>query len=140
MQANQKINRDRLRAIPYVFGALALVICGFIVYNEIFVINVAAMTVAMYVAGSIVVGRELRKLLNVFIISFLVVVVSDWCFLFLQQFVAFSITLLLLLVSTKYSLIGDHDSGWFGALCTLVLGMIFLMIIELILVIVQLPL
>ena len=132
------MNRDRLRAIPYVFGALVLVICGFIVYNEIFVINVAAMTAAVYVASSIVVGRELKKLLNVFIISFLVVVVSDWGFLFLHQFAALCITLFLLLASIKYSLIGDHDSGWFGAFCTLVLGMIFLLIIELVLAPVQL--
>lgn len=133
MQANQKMNKDSLRAIPYIFGVLALAICSFIVFNEIFVINVFAMTAAVYVASSIVVGRELKKLLNVFTISFLAVVVSDLCFLFLQQFVALCVTLFVLLVSIRYSLIGDHDSGWFGALGSLFLGMIFLLLIELIL-------
>ncbi|UCG45166.1 MAG: hypothetical protein JSV58_07310 [Candidatus Bathyarchaeota archaeon] len=133
MQTSKNLKSESLRAIPYVFGILVMIVFGFIAYNEIFVINVLAMTAAVYIAGSIVVGRELKKLLNVFVISFLAVVVSDLCFLFLQQFVALCITLAVLLVSIKYSLIGDHDSGWFGALGSLFLGIIFLLIIEIIL-------
>jgi hypothetical protein len=133
MQASRNLKRESLRAIPYIFGILALIIFGFIAYNEIFMINVLAMTVAVYIAGSIVVGREPKKLLNVFVISFLAVVVSDLGFLFLQQFIALCVTLAVLLVAIKYSIIEDHDSGWFGALGSLFLGMIFLLIIEIIL-------
>lgn len=61
MQAKKKgVNRINLKVIPYVFGALALAICGFIAYNLIFMVNVIVMTIALYVASSIVVGGELK--------------------------------------------------------------------------------
>lgn len=139
MQTKKKgVNRINLRVIPYVFGALALAICGFIAYNLVFMVNVVVMTIALYVACSIVVGRELKNLLNAFIISFLTVIISDLCFAFLQPFIALCIFLFVLLVTIRYSLIKDHDSGWFGALCATVLGLIFLLPIAIILVIVQL--
>ncbi len=132
------VNRINLRLIPYVFGALALAICGFITYNLVFVVNVVVMTIALYVASSIVVGGELKRLLNVFIISFLAVIVSDLCFAFLQPFIALCIFLFVLLVTIRYSLIKDHDSGWFGALSAELMGLIFLLVIEIILGIAQL--
>ncbi|TET62664.1 hypothetical protein E3J49_07600 [Candidatus Bathyarchaeota archaeon] len=139
MQAKKKrVNRINPRVIPYAFGALALAICGFIAYNLVFMVNVVVMTIALYVACSIVVGRELKNLLNVFIISFLTVIISDLCFAFLQPFIALFIFFFVLLVAVRYSLIKDHDSGWFGALCATVLGLIFLLPIAIILVIVQL--
>jgi len=125
-----------LKVITYVFGALALAVCGFIgfiAYNLIFIVNVIAMTIALYAASSIVVGGELKKLGNVFIISFLAVVISDLCFTFFQQFIALCISLFVLLVIIRYSLIKDHDSGWFGALCAEVMSQIFLLVIATIL-------
>ena len=96
------------------------------------------MTIALYVASSIVVGGELKKLLNVFIISFLTVIISDLCFSFFQPFIALCIFLFVLLVAVRYALVKDQDSGWFGALCATVLGLIFLLPIAIILGIAQL--
>jgi len=139
MQTKKKrVNRINLRLIPYAFGALALAICGFIAYNLVFMVNVVVMTITLYVASSIVVGRELKNLLNVFIISFLTVVISDLCFAFLQPFIALGIFLFVLLVAIRYSLIKDHDSGWFGALSAELMGLIFLFVIEIILGVAQL--
>ncbi len=134
MQTKKKgVNRINPRVIPYAFGALALAICGFIAYNLVFMVNVVVMTIALYVACSIVVGRELKNILNVFIISFLTVIISDLCFAFLQPFIALCIFLFVLLVAIRYSLIKDHDSGWFGALSAELMGLIFLLVIEIIL-------
>jgi len=139
MQAKKKrVNRINPRVIPYAFGALALAICGFIAYNLVFMVNVVVMTIALYVACSIVVGRELKNLLNVFIISFLTVIISDLCFAFLQPFIALFIFFFVLLVAVRYSLIKDHDSGWFGALSAELMGLIFLLVIMMILGIAQL--
>jgi len=62
MQTKKKgVNRINLRVNPYAFGALALAICGFILYNLVFMVNVVVMTIALYVASSIVVGENLRN-------------------------------------------------------------------------------
>ena len=62
MQTKKKgVNRINLRVIPYAFGALALAICGFILYNLVFMVNAVVMTIALYVASSIVVGENLRN-------------------------------------------------------------------------------
>ena len=132
------MNGISLRVIAYVFGGLALAVCGFVAYNPIFIVNVIAMTIALYAASSIVVGGELKKLWSVLIISSLAVVISDLCFTFFQPFIALCISLFVLLVIIRYSLIKDHDSGWFGALCAEVMGLIFLSMIEIILAIAQL--
>jgi hypothetical protein len=124
-----------LKVIAYVSSALVLVVFGFIVFDSTFMTNVFAMTVALYAGVSIVVGRELKKLWDVFIISFPVIIISDLLFSFLpkQEFIAFSISFLTLLVIIRYSLVKDHDSGWFGALCVELIGQIFLLVIMLIL-------
>jgi len=109
------VNEISFKLIAYLFCALALAICGFIAYNVIFIVNVIATTIAFYVASSIVVGGELKKLLNVFIISFLAVVIFDLSFSFFQHFIALCISLFVLLFMIRYSLIKDHDSAWFGA-------------------------
>jgi hypothetical protein len=127
------VNRIILKVIAYVSTALALAVCGFIVFDRTFMINVFVMTVALYAGISIVVGRDLKKLWKVFLISFPVIIISDLCFTFLQQFIAFSISFFVLLVIIRYSLIKDHDSGWFGALCVEVIGQIFLLVIEVVL-------
>lgn len=132
------MSRISLRVVAYFFGALALAIYGFIAYSVVFVVNAVAMTIALYVAISVVVGREFKKLLNVFIISFLVIITSELCFSYFQNFIAFCISLFVLLVMIRYSLIKDHDSGWFGALCTGLMTLIFLLLIEIILAIAQL--
>lgn len=132
------MNGISLRVIAYVFGGLALAVCGFVAYNPIFIVNVIAMTIALYAASSIVVGGELKKLWSVLIISSLAVVISDLCFTFFQPFIALCISLFVLLVIIRYSLIKDHDSGWFGALCAEVMGLIFLSMIEIILAMAQL--
>jgi hypothetical protein len=95
------------------------------------------MTAALYTAKSIVVGigRKAKEILAAFIISALVIVISELSFSFLHQFVALCITLFVLLAMTKYSLIKDHDSGWFGALFGVGLSLIFLLVVEIILAI-----
>jgi len=126
------------KAITYVFGGLALAICGFVPYNPVFITNVIVMTIALYAASSIVIGGELKKLWNVLVISSLAVIISDLCFTFLQVFIALCISLFVLLVIIRYSVIEDHDSGWFGALCAETLGLVFLLIIEIVLAMAQL--
>ena len=138
MQVKKGVNGFILEVNAYVFGALTLAIYDFIAHNLIFIVNVAAMTIALYVASSIVVGGDLKKLLNVFIISFLFVIVSDLCFSFFQPFIALCISLFVLLVAIRYSLIKNHDSGWFGAFCAELVGLIFLLMIEIVLAIAQL--
>jgi hypothetical protein len=101
-------------------------------------VNVVVMAVGLYIGSSIVVGGGLERLLTASMISFLVVVISDICFSFIQQFIAFSISLVLLLVMARYFLIKDHDSGWFGAVCAELMAGMFLLIIYIILAMVQL--
>ena len=126
------------KVITYVFGGLALAICGFVPYNPVFITNVIVMTIALYAASSIIIGRELKKLWSVLVISSLAVIISDLCFTFLQVFIALCISLFVLLVIIRYSLIEDHGSGWFGALCAEVIGLVFLSIIEIVLAMAQL--
>jgi hypothetical protein len=132
------VHRVIFKAITYVFGGLALAICGFVPYNPIFITNVIVMTIALYAASSIIIGRELKKLWSILVISSLVVIISDLCFTFLQQFIALCVSLFVLLVIIRYSLIEDHDSGWFGAVCATIICLIFLAIIEIILAIARL--
>lgn len=131
------MNEISFKEIAYVLGTSVLAIfwliahvLGLIAYSEIFVVNFIAMSVALYVAISIVVEGGLRKLLTVLAISFLAVIISDLCFYFLQPFIALCISLVVLLVIIKYFLIRDHDSGWFGALCAELIGLIFFSGIE----------
>ena len=127
----------RAKSVAYVLGALALAVYGFIAYSLVPIVNVIAMTITLYAASSIVVGGELKNLLTVFTISVLSAIISDLCFAFLQPFIALCISLFVLLVAIKYSLIKDHDSGWFGAVCTELMGLIFLLPIEIILAMTQ---
>ena len=130
-------SRTEITVVACVLSALALAIYGFIAYSLVPVVNVLAITVTLYAASSLVVGGGPRKLLDVFTISVLFTVVSDLCFAFLQSFVAFSISIFVLLVTVKYSLVREHDSGWFGAICVAVIGLIFLLPIEMILAMIQ---
>ena len=130
-------SRIRVTSVAYILGVLTLAIYGFIAYSVIPIANVIAVTIALYAAGSIVVGGESKKLPTVFTISVLFTIVSDLCFAFLQPFIAFCISLFVLLVATKYFLIKDHDSGWFGALCAVLLGLVFLLPIMIALTIAQ---
>ena len=132
------MHRIIFKVITYVFGGLALAICGFVPYNPVFITNVIVMTIALYAASSIIIGRELKKLWSVLVISSLAVIISDLCFTFLQVFIALCISLFVLLVIIRYSLIEDHDSGWFGALCAEIIGLVFLSIIEIVLAMAQL--
>ena len=131
-------SRIEVTSVAYVLGVLTLAIYGFIVYSIVPIVNVIAMTIALYAAGSIVVGGGFKNLLTVFTISVLSTIISDLCFAFLQPFIALCIFLFVLLVTIRYSLIKDHDSGWFGALGAQFIGMIFLLVIELTLGMVQL--
>lgn len=81
--------------------------------------------------------RNLKNSLTVFIISFLAIVISDLCFFFLHPFIALCISLFILLAAIKYVLIRDHDSGWFGALCIELIGLIFLMVFYTVLALAQ---
>ena len=122
------------------FSALALTATGFTLYNLNFVVNSIAVTVALYAAVSIVIGIgvDRQRLLNVFVIAALFIIITELSLTFLQELVALFISLSVLLVIVKYSLIKDHDSGWFGAVCAEMLGLIFLLVIELTLAIAQL--
>lgn len=115
--------------------AFVLTVSGFVLYNLNFLVNTIAMTVALYIAKSVVVGvgRKAKEILAAFVISALVIVISELSFSFLHQFVALCITLFVLLAMTRYSLIKDHDSGWFGALFGVGLSLIFLLVVEIIL-------
>jgi len=122
------------------FSALALTASGFTLYNLNFVVNSIAVTVALYAAVSIVIGMgvDRRRLLNVFVIAALFIIITELSLTFLQELVALFISLSVLLVIIKYSLIKDHDSGWFGAICAEMLGLLFLLVIELTLAVAQL--
>jgi hypothetical protein len=128
---------ERVRVITGSLAAVGLVISGFILFGLNFVINTSAMTFALYVSISIVVeiAEKSKKLLSIWVVSALFLLVSELAFSFLQQFVALCVSLCVLLVLTKYALIKDHDSGWFGALCGVLLSLFFLLPVELILVI-----
>ena len=140
MGANKRVDRIRVRVIGYVLGTSVLVvlglvgyILGLIAYSEIFVVNILAFTAGLYLGISIVAGGGLRRFLTVLLISFLAIVISDLCFSFLQHFIAFCISLTVWLVMIRYFLIRDHDSGWFGAVCTELMAVIFLLVIEILL-------
>lgn len=130
-------SRIKVTSVAYILGVLALAVYVFIAYSVVPIVNVIVMTVALYAASSIIVGGELDKLLAVFTISVLFTVVSDLCFVFLPSFSAFCISFFVLLVAIKYSLIKDHDSGWFGAFCAELMGLVFLLPIEIILAMTQ---
>ena len=121
----------RVTSVAYVLGAVTLAVYGLIVHSVVPIVNVIAMTIAMYAASSLVVGGGLKNLLTVLTISVLSTIISDICFATLQPFVAFCISFFVLLAAIKYSLIRDHDSGWFGALGAQFIGMILLTVIEL---------
>ncbi len=128
---------ERVRMIASSLSAAGLVIGGFTLYGLDFIVNTSAMTVALYVTVSVVVGiaEKSKKLLSIAFISALFLLLSELAFSFLHQFVALCISLFVLLVLTKQVLIKDHDSGWFGALCSVGLSLVFLLAIEMILVI-----
>jgi len=142
---NKRVDRIRLEVLGYVLGTsvrailvLTTYIWELIAYTEIFVVNILAMTIGLYLGSSIVVGGGPKRFLTVFLISFLAIIISDLCFSFLQHFIALCISLTALLVMIKYFLIKDHDSGWFGAVCTELMAVIFLLIIEMTLALAQL--
>jgi hypothetical protein len=128
---------ERMLVIAGSLTAVGLVISGFILFGINFVINTSAMAFALYASLSIVVETEekSKKLLSIVVVSALYFLLSELAFSFLQQFVALCVSLGALLVLTKFALIKDHDSGWFGALCGVVLSLFFLLMVELILVI-----
>jgi hypothetical protein len=128
---------ERVRVIAGSLVAVGLVISGFILFGLDFVINTSAMTVALYASASIVVetAEKSKKLLTVVVVSALFLLLSELAFSFLEQFVSLCVSLCVLLVLTKYALIKDHDSGWFGTLCGVVLSLLFLLAVELILII-----
>ncbi len=133
-----KVNLSgRVGVIASSLTAVGLVISGFILFGLEFIVNTSAMTVALYITVSVMVGiaEKSRKLLSIVFVSALFLLLSELAFSFLHQFVALCISLFVLLAMTKYSLIKDHDSGWFGALFGVGLSLIFLLVIEIILVI-----
>lgn len=130
--------RIKVTSVVYVIGVLALAVYGFIAYSIIPIVNVAAMTIALYAASFIIVGVELKQLPTAFTISVLSTIIADLCFAFLQSFIALCIFFFVLLVAVRYSLIKDHDSGWLGALFVELMGLIFLLPIAIILVMPQL--
>ena len=125
-------------SVVNVLGVLALAIYSFTTYSVVPAVNAIAVTIALYAASSIVVGVELKQLPPAFTTSVLSTIIADLCFAFLQSFIALCIFFFVLLVAIRYSLIRDHDSGWFGALCATVLGLIFLLPIAIILVMTRL--
>lgn len=130
-------SRIRVTSVAYILGVLTLAIYGFITYSVVPIVNVIAMTIALYAASSIVVGGGFKNLLTVLTISVLFTIVSDLCFAFLQPFIALCISLFIMLAAIKYSLIKDDDSGWFGAICAELIGLVFLLPIMIALTIAQ---
>jgi hypothetical protein len=141
---SKRVDRISFKAFGYVISASVLAILGLIThflgwvtYSETLVINIMAMTAGLYIGTSIVVGRGLERFLTALLISFLSIVISDVFFAFIQPFIAFSFSLVLLLVIVRYFLIRDHDSGWFGAVCAELMAGIFLFLIYVILAMVR---
>jgi len=137
---NSKISAPlqiKVTSVAYILGVLALAIYGFTTYSVTPIVNVIAITIALYAACSIIVGGGFEKLLTAFTVSVLFTIVSDLCFASLQPFIALCISLFIMLVGIRYSLIKDHDSGWFGALCAVLLGLVFLVPITIVLTIAQ---
>lgn len=130
--------RIKATSVADVLGVLALAIYGFITYSVLPVVNVIAMAIALYAASSIVVEAGLKQLPAVFTVSVLSTIIADLCFAFLQPFIAICIFFSVLLVAIRYFLAEDHDSGWFGAFFVELIGLIFLLPIEIILVIIRL--
>lgn len=128
---------ERVRVIAGSLAAAGLIISGFILFGLDFVINTSAMTVALYAAVSIVVetAEKSKMLLSVVVVSALFLLLSELALSFMQQFASLCVSLFALLVLTRYALIKDNDSGWFGALCGVVLSLLFLLAVELILII-----
>lgn len=128
---------EPVRAIAGSLAVVGLLISGFILFGLDFVINTSALTVALYATVSMVVeiAEKPKKLLSIMAVSAFFLLLSELAFSLLQQFVALCASLGVLLALTKYALIKDHDSGWFGAVCVVVLSLVFLLVIELILVI-----
>lgn len=132
-----KVNlSERVRVIASSLTTVGLVISGFILFGLDFIVNTSAMTVALYVTVSIVVGiaEKSKRLLSIVFVSALFLLLSELAFSFFHQFVALCTSLFVLLVLTKHVLIKDHDSGWGGALFGVGLSLIFLLVIEIILV------
>ena len=129
--------RIRVASVAYILGVLTLAIYGFITYSFVPVVNVIAMTIALYAGCSIVVGGGFKNLLTALTISVLFTIISDLCFAYLQPFIAIGISLFIILAAIKYSLIEDHDSGWFGAACAGLMGLVFLIPIMIVLSVVQ---
>ena len=132
------MNRINLKAIAYTLGTLIVAIWILISNNATFAVNLMAMTIAVYIAGTIVVGGGREKLLKALLIAFFAVVVSDFVFYFLPSFIALCLSLFVLLIAMKRFLIEDHDAGWFGAICIVLLSSLFLLIIEIVIVMTQL--
>ena len=92
---NAKISlpsKVRATSVVYILGILTLAIYGLVAYSVVPIVNVIAMTIAMYAASSLVVGGGLKNLLTVLTISVLSTIISDICFATLQPFVAFCIS------------------------------------------------
>lgn len=89
------------------FSALALTATSVTLYNLNFVVNSIAVTVALYAAVSIVIGIgvDRQRLLNVFVIAALFIIITELSLTFLQELAALFISLSVLLVIVKYSLI-----------------------------------
>jgi hypothetical protein len=144
MSVDKRANWISPKVIAYVIGTSALIISGLIAhifglitYNEFFIVKFLAVTMGLYLGSSIVVGGGFKRLLNVLAISFAAIIFLDLCSVFLQGFLSFCVSFFVLLVIIRYSLIRDHDSGWFGALCAELMSIIFLLIITLILAMMQ---
>ncbi|UCG45868.1 MAG: hypothetical protein JSV58_03630 [Candidatus Bathyarchaeota archaeon] len=130
---NAKISlpsRAQAPSVAYILAVLTLAVYGLVAYSVVPIVNVIAMTIALYAATSLVVGGGVKNLFTVLTVSILSTIVSDLCFATLQPFIAFCLSFFVLLVALKYSVIRDHDSGWFGALGAQFIGMILLMVIE----------
>lgn len=113
-------------------GGFALVVSGFILFGINFLVNTFTVVLALYVATMIVLGFRFksRELLSVFTISAFFVLISELVFSFSQQFIALCLSLFVLIAIMRYSLLKDHDSGWFGAFAVVILSLVLLLAIE----------
>ncbi len=113
-------------------GGFALVVGGFILFGINFLVNTFAVVLALCAATMIVLGFgfKSRELLSAFTISTFFVLTSELTFSFSQPLVALCLSLFTLIAITRYSLLKDHDSGWFGAFAVAILSLVFLLAIE----------
>ncbi|MEA2090195.1 MAG: hypothetical protein U9O89_05500 [Thermoproteota archaeon] len=102
------------------------------VYQELlfalvrFILELLAITTVFYIGGRIVVGKKRALFSDALIISFLGVIVSTVCVLFLPWIIGVVLAFVLWLALIRHY----YETGWLGALAVVVMAVIVYVIIS----------